>query len=276
MRKYPEDKYDFENLETLNVDEWQLEALKMNPSYPHWGPYEDYMSGGKGWAENQFFDTWQDFGPWNLDELNECVHFYFYLWRKNHECADCEGSGLNPETKAISDAFYDFEGTGQRWCAAITQDEVEALVKQGRLFDFVPRCYFDEETQKWMGWEDGEKVEIEQPNMPTAQEVNRWEEKKLGHDAINRSILIKARAERLGVYGHCPECDGEGVVYDEPKGKLGIVLWFLHPQKGASRGVEVKGIQQNELQIVIQFLQDAAERNAGRFAAVYNKNLQLT
>jgi Mg2+-importing ATPase len=47
---------------------------------------------------------------------------------------------------------------------------------------------------------------------------------------------------------------------------LGIVLCYLHPRKGCSRGVRVKEIRRDELPAVLAFLKTAADRNAERFA----------
>ena len=258
--------YEPEELEELNVEDWQANALTMNPDYPWWGPHEDYMTGKDvGWRTPIFHDTWEDFGPWELDDYNECVNFYFFAHRENHECEACGGVGMNKETKCVYDHFYDFERTGHRWCDKITQDEVVALVEAGRLVDFVGHVKFDKDSQTWTRFENSEWVPSEAPEMPSYHEVNQWERHGIGHDAVNRWILIKTRAKRLGVYGQCPECGGDGYIYDEPHGKLGLVLWMLHPRKGASRGVEIKEITQEDLPKVVDFLYKAAERNDKRF-----------
>jgi hypothetical protein len=61
----------------IGVEEWKLNLLKVNPEYCSWGPNEDYMIKKGGWGAGQFFDGWNDFGPWHLDDYNECVNFYF-------------------------------------------------------------------------------------------------------------------------------------------------------------------------------------------------------
>lgn len=146
------------------------------------------------------------------------------------KCSCCNGQGYNDETRKIADQFYDSNNFGvtwsyeynvdpqgnpatrppwnilgntQRWCNSITQDEVEALVEAGRLYDF---------THTWSkekGW-----VRREDGYMPTAQEVNNWNQNGMGHDGSNRCILIKVRAERLGVYGYCDNCHGEGSYFE--------------------------------------------------------------
>ena len=43
----------------------------------------------------------------------------------------------------------------------------------------------------------------------------------MGNDAINRSICVRARAESMGIFGFCPVCNGEGIMWfsDEIKEK---------------------------------------------------------
>lgn len=258
MRTAPEGKYDHEELARLNAEPWMVEQLALNPSYPHWGPHEDYMcKRGDGWESPLRRETWAEFDI-HLDELNEVVNFYFEINRDGCECDECEGSGYNAATDRIADAFYSHGDPVKAWNDKITQDEVQALVNAGRLFDFTHTCNPGE------GW-----VKRDPPVVPTADEVNAWQRGRgLGHDAINRGILVEARAKRLGVWGYCPKCEGHGHVFTEPAAKLGLVLWLLHPRKGASRGVEVRSIQREQLPEVYAFLRAAAARNAERFGKI--------
>jgi hypothetical protein len=216
-----------------DAESWMVACLAYNPEYIHWGPGEDYMATtGDGWGASLEFATWDEFGPWPLDELNELVHFYFEINRASRQCGGCDGSGLNPATKKICDDFYG-DGTGWRWCDAITQDETDILVQEGRC-------------------EPGTR----------ASDLNR--EGGWVHDAINRWILIEARAKRLGVHGMCAECKGSGN-WTESAAHLGVVLWFLVPHKGASRGVRVERIERDQLPAVLAYLRDARSRNEQRF-----------
>lgn len=128
--------------------------------------------------------------------------------RAPRECADCGGTGYNRHTRRIEDDFYDFAGTGRRWVDKITQDEADALVAHGRLWDLWRRFGPN-------GWED-----IEPRPRVTAEQVNALNRPGArgfdGHDGINRWILIETRARRLGVYGKCPRCRGEGSVFRRP------------------------------------------------------------
>lgn len=250
MRVYPEDETDREDLAELNAEPWMVEQLKLNPEYPHWGPYEDCMAKpGGGWEAPVVHETWLDFTPLALDDWNEVVHFYFEIDRAADRCPACTGSGYNEATERLSDDWYDMAGTGRRWCNALTQDEVALLHREARLFVFHDQAWGPEEP------------------CPSAEAVNKHEG-HVGHDAINRGMMVRARAERLGVYGLCAQCSGHGYVYTVPVAQLGLVLWVLHPRKGASRGVHVKRIERRDLPSVYRFLRSAADRNAERFSRI--------
>lgn len=258
MRNFPTDKYDLEDLARLNAEPWMVELLKLNPEYTCWGPHEDYMSKDRpGWDSRIIAPCWGDLEP-TLDDLNEVVNFYFSVEREQVACKSCDQSGYNAATKQIADDFYDHSSySGEGWHNKITQDEVQALADEGRLIDFTHTFV------PGTGWQKKSP-----PYVPTAQEVNKWASKGMGHDAINRCILIKARAKRLGVYGHCEDCDGRGYIYTEPTAHVALTLWVLHPRKGCSRGVEISRVQRSELPAIFKYLAEAASRNAARFAKV--------
>jgi len=250
MRSYDANsKYDREELEKMKAEPWMVEALSMNPGYVCWGPYEDYMWVDKspGWNARVINDTWKDFGPWRLDDLNEIVNFYFEIERENEECGACHGSGYNPATEKISNEWYAHTRTdGKRgWNESISQVEVDALWEAHRLRDFKEK--------------------------PTAEQVNAWSKNGFGHDAINMWICVEARAKSLGVYGKCEICGGSGRLYTEPAAKLGLVLWIIHPRKGCSRGVHIKEIKKDEMPEVVAYLKAAAKRNADRFSGLARK-----
>lgn len=248
---------------------WQLEVLKLNPSYTSWGVYEDYMSKKGDWDGAQFFDTWDDFGPWTLDDYNEVVNFYFQTTQPQHQCPTCDGTGLNPATKQLSDDWYDSAKTGRRWEHKIADVEVLALAQANRLDLLRPSYRYDSNTQVWYRSIDGEMVIVDAPKMPTASEVNRSLTTGIGHDVVTRYICVKARAKHLGVYGDCPECD-DGIVYEPVPAKTSLQLWFLHPRKGCSRGVLIQEVQESELIKILAYLSLAADRNSDRFTGVEN------
>lgn len=269
MRYFP-NKSDEKELKRLNAEEWQINLLKLNPEYCSWGCFEDYMmSENGGWQSRVITPTWKEHkSGWDLDSYNELVNFYFEIYRKNHACEHCGGSGLNSQTKQIDDDWYDFNGTGRRWSNNITDVEIIELVKAGRISDVSDfHGYFDDKKKKWYTWEDGKKVQCEQPKMPTAEEVNAWSHKSFGHDAINKWICVEARAKHLGVYGHCEYCDG-GYIYDEPEARVALQLWYLHPRKGCSRGVYIENVEKEDLKSVFAYLKEARKRNNKRFSKI--------
>ena len=245
MRQIDEDE-----ASKLNADPWQVELLKVNPDYVHWGPGEDYMStDGDGLGSSERYDTWSDFGPWGVDDLNECVHFYFSLHRENLDCAACDGSGYHPKSHTVVNSFYEHqcESNGMpasaAWHDKITDDEAAVLVAAGRA-------------------KEGSTAEsINAENGPGRRGF-------MGHDAINRMNLIEARLNRLGIPVICDACAGSGYVYTTDACHVSLTLWWLHPRKGCSRGIEIKRIERGELPAVQALLRAAAERNAERFGRI--------
>jgi hypothetical protein len=147
--------------------------------------------------------------------LNEVWPGYInphFQHRRN--CPFCDGSGHNPATKQIADDWYDFGRTGRRWCDKLTQDEVDALVEAGRL-------------REWRGRENGGWVTVPR----TAAEVNAANGQGRGllgdlvHDSINRWICIETRAKRLGVWGECATCGGDGEAWRSPEDRAAAEAW---------------------------------------------------
>lgn len=241
--------FDKDEAELLNAEPWQIEMLELNPSYICWGPHEDYMwKEGGAWDSRQVFASWAEFGPWRLDELNECVNFYFSAHRPNVECPSCNGSGLHPQSLGVHGTFYPHQcdelgvSRSQAWHDNITQDEAQALI----------------DAKRNRGRTTAEEINA----------VNRGRSSLDMHDAINRHILIEARCKRLGLPVQCDECSGHGRVFTSEKAQLSLTLWWLHPRKGCSRGLEITNVERAELPAVREFLKQAAERNAQRFAKI--------
>lgn len=124
------------------------------------------------------------------------------------DCKQCDGSGLNPATKKLSDDWYAHLRTDGRdgWSNHLEQAEVDALIEAGRLQDF---------THTWDA-EGGRKPRAD-GYLPTADDVNKWSRRGFGHDAINQWICVEARAKRLGIYGKCTLCNGKGYYWCDDK-----------------------------------------------------------
>lgn len=108
---------------------------------------------------------------------------------KSHKCQSCNGTGYNPATKALGDTWYN-------WRYQLTEIETKALLVEGRLL------VLTHTPIGTGGWKEKEPKYI-----PTAKEVNEWYlSYPIGHDLINQSICVEARAKHLGIYGVCEHC----------------------------------------------------------------------
>ena len=153
--------------------------------------------------------------------INSMIWKGYWNPYRGMECKACDGSGSGPEYKRLSDDWYGFERPKSKWCYSITQDEVQALVDNGRLMDFtrVPRNNDQMEVVKKKVAEGGNSwLPEDNGYVPTAEEVNEWAKKGFGHDSINHWICVDARAKRLGITDkYCKVCDGEGSLWPDKK-----------------------------------------------------------
>lgn len=109
-----------------------------------------------------------------------------------------------------------------QWCHHLNQDDVNALVKGGRLYDF---------TQKWTkekGWKPKKPA-----YKPTAREVNLWSLSGFGHDSINQHVVVSAECKRLGIPSTCPTCKGSHGIWPSKEAKRKYDCWKkIEPPKG--------------------------------------------
>lgn len=123
------------------------------------------------------------------------------------------------------------------WMYHLDADDVAALIIADRLWDFTrtPRTEEQREVVKqkvalghnsWLPEDNG--------YVPTPAEVNRWSLQGLGHDSINCSVCVRAKAERLGYAVWCSVCEGEGSVWDSLENKQRCEAWEpIEPPEGA-------------------------------------------
>jgi len=100
------------------------------------------------------------------------------------------------------------------WSNDINDEDVDALLARGRLYDFTRVPLNDrhrEDIEKsggyWLPYDNGYK--------PTAKEVNDWNLQGMGHDSLNASIVIEAKLKRFGLHSLCPKCDGKGSYWED-------------------------------------------------------------
>jgi hypothetical protein len=141
----------------------------------------------------------------------------------------------------------------EQWHHHLNQDDVDALVREGRLRDFTHTF------TKGEGWEPKDP-----PYHPTAEEVNKWSREGLGHDSINAWVCIENRCKREGVDAKCPECKGKGY-FRNSSDRLELYIWLLHPRKGASRGITIKSVDPSELPEVKEMLRYSFEKHKSHF-----------
>ena len=140
------------------------------------------------------------------------------------DCPYCEGRGLSPEARALSDTWYRGPQGEKGWSTALEQPEVDALLAAGRLMDFthVPRTEAQREIVRVKVAQGGNSWLPESNGyVPTADEVNAWAARAgvFGHDSINRGVCVEARAKRRGFPHLCAHCAGDGVVWFSPEVK---------------------------------------------------------
>ena len=153
---------------------------------------------------------------------------------KTKKCESCDGTGLNDKTRKLAEEWYSsdnykwvYKEDGSRyndnaWCYHLEEPEIKALVKEGRLMDFTHTW------EKGKGW-----IEKNPKVMPIPEQINEWAKHGMGHDSINRYICIESKAKRLGFYGYCKKCRGEGFVYVDKNSKGLAEKWKpIEPPKG--------------------------------------------
>jgi hypothetical protein len=101
----------------------------------------------------------------------------------------------------------------EQWSHHLDQDDVNALLAANRLKDF---------THEWVG---GKWQRITPQPVVTAEQVNLWSIGSMGHDAINRSVVVGAACERAGQDRLCAECGGNGTTEKYPGQRAEAEAW---------------------------------------------------
>lgn len=159
-----------------------------------------------------------------------------------HKCKECDGSGESKDYQKLKDEWYGLNNENyiqnpfrkewrynpNAWCNNITDEDVKALLKADRLWDFT-RVPINEEQKEivkhkianggnsWLPFNNG--------YIPTAKEVNEWNLKGTGHDSLNAWICIRARLKREKKDYKCSSCKGTGENWQHPKAKRLYKSW---------------------------------------------------
>ena len=170
---------------------------------------------------------------------------------KVHNCNKCNGLGYSKEYKKLQDEWYGnhaeenykpnpfregWRYNANAWQNNLTKEDVKALLKADRLWDFTRVPINDEQKEivkqkianggnSWLPFNNG--------YVPTPQEVNEWNLKGMGHDSSNAWYCIKARLKREGKQYECSKCKGTGENWQHPKAKSLYKNWKNYePPKG--------------------------------------------
>jgi hypothetical protein len=157
-------------------------------------------------------------------------------------CKKCEGTGRSPQVQYLYDKWYSFDRQDWAWCDEthtrrwnratwnnnIDEEDVQALLEADRLWDFtrVPRTEEQREIVKqrlaeghnsWLPFNNG--------YVPTPEEVNEWNRHGMGHDSLNASYVIEAKAKKRGYPPYCDVCNGDGCLWQSPEIKEAYEAW---------------------------------------------------
>ncbi|MBO2461711.1 hypothetical protein [Actinomadura violacea] len=100
------------------------------------------------------------------------------------------------------------------WCHHLAQEDVDALVAAGRLTELT------HDRGAGGGWQPKDP-----PAALTAEQVNAWSLRGMGHDSMNARVVIKARCVREGVAYACATCGGDGHVEAYPGQRAEAKAW---------------------------------------------------
>lgn len=161
--------------------------------------------GGRGYSPRALylFDLWYGYVPFTPEDNGsvpltpESPAVRAFAERNIRNAPRYFGAGeiaIRQEARRLADLF------NSQWSHHVNADDVAALVEAGRLHDL---------THTWVkgdGWQPKVPAEV-----PTPEQVNDWViVTPFGHDAINASVVVRARCERESVSETCSACDGKG------------------------------------------------------------------
>lgn len=204
-----------------------------NDSYNSWGNGQEYMSSGKGqWNSDIELESIDEM--WELDDLNECVNFYFRAEKKARKCSKCNGFGTTERAEEERNAIH--------------------YNKNYLDYEDVVGLYEDE----WL------KTKPKDLNDFRTNPEYRY----FDIDALRIHTIVKRRAERKGFEYLCPECQGNGHVEINKEYSLSLQLWIIHPRKSSSLGVLIHNIKEQDLPKVFELLNSARERFNNKFSKI--------
>lgn len=202
--------------------------------YVGWGPQEDGMCDIGRYVEHE---DWPALLGAIQTPAREIHDFYFEVHTPSENCECCSASGKNKDYAEMAEGFY-LHGGG-RWAGwgqeKLFQNEIDALVDEGRIRAKDGESITPENLKQYLG--------------------------RMGHDAINRWILIPLRARNLGIDDNdCFECVGTGLIPTDAT-KILLHAWTFDPEAGTSRCDTAISVQPEELDEIQTFMNEHGWEN---------------
>jgi hypothetical protein len=133
----------------------------------------------------------------------------------HHEALHLLRTSPDPIPAVLADFARTIIASGQGWGEQLDQGDIDALVAEGRLWDWtrVPRTPAQRAAHARHRAAGG-GYWLAEPNgyHPTAEEVNARQRAHAYHDALNRWICAKHRLARWDMGDTCGDCRGTGKV----------------------------------------------------------------
>ncbi len=247
-------KHNDKDLVTYNAEQWQINLLKLNPSYTCWGNGQDSMCEADGWSGSKVVDNVKSLYP--LDDLNELAHFYFFVGRDSENCQVCDGRGYS--------AFAMKEKRSIPAQITLSKNDVLDLFSDERLRAEDGK-YYALKNEKWYTRvKVGNKFLLRRcpdPVIPTHH-------KQMFIDCISEHVLLKARAKRAGQELLCSTCQGKGYNFTTEKSHIGFQTWILHPRKGCSKGVLLPKFAEEDVPAIMEYLKSGKKRAKKMFSKI--------
>lgn len=183
--------------------------------------------GGSGYSpeSQKLHDKWYSNGKFDPSETGsepltadtpEVRQFAERSVSRSPEFYGTSPSAVTREAQRLADLW------NGAWSHHLAQEDVDALIAEGRLRDFT------HEFIKGEGWRPRDPM----PKV-TATDVNRWSILGFGHDSLNAHIAIEAKCERLGIPYVCSVCEGHGSLERWPGQREEAEAWeCIEPPTG--------------------------------------------
>lgn len=161
--------------------------------------------GGRGYSRRalMLFDLWYGDLPFQPEQNGstpltiDSPPVRMYAERNVNRAPEFYGRGeyaIRREARRLADLW------NSQWSHHLNEDDVAVLVEAGRLHDL---------THTWVkgdGWQPKVPAVV-----PTPEQVNTWAiVTPFGHDAINASVVVRARCQREQENELCAACGGKG------------------------------------------------------------------